>query len=369
MLFLLQSLAAWAAAALALGFAIGLLACGRPRRPGWSFAELLLALLYSCGLVAAMLDLAPGRYGFWLETGLMMFTAYAVGGFGGCALRRLFRPRAAPRAPEWIGATTPVLDQARSFAAAAPEALRALESAELFFARTSVVVPRKAPERERVITSAFAAPAELVAEEPAREDATPEGKGELRLVHGLDRNSARALRRCGPVTLAAFASWSPPRRAEVATRLGLDEAVVSYWTAQARLLVHGVATEFSQASDQAAEAEGAPLDGVTAQALSAALPQVVAPQTSDGFYPGERPLGLLAPPSGEQHDLGRIPGIDAEAAKRLNALGIWTFSQIAAWTPDNARWVDSYLAAPGRIGREHWVERAAALGRGASVTT
>jgi predicted flap endonuclease-1-like 5' DNA nuclease len=95
--------------------------------------------------------------------------------------------------------------------------------------------------------------------------------------------------------------------------------------------------------------------------LSDSLPQVLAPQANDRLYPGERPLGLLAPPRGQGDDIQRMAGVGAVTAKRLNQLGIWTFRQIAAWSPDNERWVDSYLASPGRVAREQWREQAATL--------
>ena len=52
------------------------------------------------------------------------------------------------------------------------------------------------------------------------------------------------------------------------------------------------------------------------------------------------------------------------AEGRLHALGIWHFSQIAAWTPDNVHWVGSYLSFPGRIDREQWIAQATQLAAG-----
>ena len=52
-------------------------------------------------------------------------------------------------------------------------------------------------------------------------------------------------------------------------------------------------------------------------------------------------------------DLKLIKGVGPQNEKRLHALGIWHFSQIAAWTPENVEWVGGYLAFPGRIG---WCE-------------
>ena len=45
----------------------------------------------------------------------------------------------------------------------------------------------------------------------------------------------------------------------------------------------------------------------------------------------------------------------------LHRLGIFHFSQIAAWTPEEAEWVGSYLAFPGRIEREGWIGQAKAV--------
>ena len=63
-------------------------------------------------------------------------------------------------------------------------------------------------------------------------------------------------------------------------------------------------------------------------------------------------------------DLKRIRGIGPQNEGRLHGLGIWHFDQIAGWTPENVRWVGSYLAFPGRIDRENWLDQAKALASG-----
>lgn len=77
---------------------------------------------------------------------------------------------------------------------------------------------------------------------------------------------------------------------------------------------------------------------------------------------GKRPAGFSAS-RGAADDLKLIKGIGPQNEERLHALGIWHFSQIAAWTPENVEWVGTYLAFPGRIEREDWVTQAAALAR------
>jgi predicted flap endonuclease-1-like 5' DNA nuclease len=79
---------------------------------------------------------------------------------------------------------------------------------------------------------------------------------------------------------------------------------------------------------------------------------------------GDRPRGLVAARDGRADDLKRIKGIGPQNEARLNALGIWHFDQIAAWTPANSRWVGAFLAFPGRIEREHWLDQAAVLATG-----
>ncbi|MBZ9723587.1 NADH-ubiquinone dehydrogenase [Mesorhizobium sp. CO1-1-11] len=60
-------------------------------------------------------------------------------------------------------------------------------------------------------------------------------------------------------------------------------------------------------------------------------------------------------------DLKAISGIGPKLEKVLNGLGIWTFAQIAAWSPQEIAWVDDYLSFKGRIGRDDWTAQAAAL--------
>ncbi|OZA86390.1 MAG: hypothetical protein B7X76_05205 [Azorhizobium sp. 39-67-5] len=64
-------------------------------------------------------------------------------------------------------------------------------------------------------------------------------------------------------------------------------------------------------------------------------------------------------------DLKQIKGIGPLNERKLNALGIYHFRQIAAWTPDEARWIGAFLGFRGRVEREDWIGQARA--RSASV--
>ena len=68
--------------------------------------------------------------------------------------------------------------------------------------------------------------------------------------------------------------------------------------------------------------------------------------------------------AGEEDDLKRIKGIGPVNEKALNELGIFKFSQIAAWTPANVDWVEEFMSFPGRIEREDWIAQAKTLATG-----
>jgi NADH-quinone oxidoreductase subunit E len=68
--------------------------------------------------------------------------------------------------------------------------------------------------------------------------------------------------------------------------------------------------------------------------------------------------------AGEEDDLKRIKGIGPVNEKALNELGIYKFSQIAAWTPANVDWVEDFMSFPGRIEREDWIAQAKTLAEG-----
>ncbi len=79
-------------------------------------------------------------------------------------------------------------------------------------------------------------------------------------------------------------------------------------------------------------------------------------------HAGAKPAAVAAPNNPE--DLKRIRGIGKQNEGRLHGLGVWYYSQIAAWTPENVEWVSSYLAFRGRIQREQWIAQARELAAG-----
>jgi len=76
----------------------------------------------------------------------------------------------------------------------------------------------------------------------------------------------------------------------------------------------------------------------------------------------DRPKGIDKPAAPD--DLQLITGIGPKIESTLQSLGIYSFAQIAAWTPAERAWVDGYLSFRGRIEREDWMKQADALARG-----
>ena len=78
---------------------------------------------------------------------------------------------------------------------------------------------------------------------------------------------------------------------------------------------------------------------------------------------GDRPEAASVT-AGEEDNLKRIKGIGPKNEDQLNELGIYKFAQIAAWSDENVKWVEGYLAFRGRISREDWIGQAKALAAG-----
>ena len=70
-------------------------------------------------------------------------------------------------------------------------------------------------------------------------------------------------------------------------------------------------------------------------------------------------LDLLdAPRDGTPDALKRLTGVGPKLVAALHANGVFHFDQIAAWTPEEAAYMDARLATKGRIARDGWIEQA-----------
>jgi len=60
-------------------------------------------------------------------------------------------------------------------------------------------------------------------------------------------------------------------------------------------------------------------------------------------------------------DLTALKGISRVLEQRLNEIGVYTYTQIAAWDEDRIKEFSAHLSFKDRIQREHWVEQAGKL--------
>ena len=81
-----------------------------------------------------------------------------------------------------------------------------------------------------------------------------------------------------------------------------------------------------------------------------------------------KPPMLAAPKGGQGDDLKLLKGVGPALEKLLNDIGIWHFSQIAAWSADEVAWVDRNLGRfKDRASRDGWVAQAQTLAAGGTA--
>jgi predicted flap endonuclease-1-like 5' DNA nuclease len=110
------------------------------------------------------------------------------------------------------------------------------------------------------------------------------------------------------------------------------------------------------AEEHPAEAVLRSLEGDEAESEEAEVPEEAVSDAGEAAQPE-----AFNEPKDGGDDLTAIGGIGPRIAEVLNGLGIWTYAQIASWTPENAAWVEEHLSFKGRVEREQWIAQAKAL--------
>jgi predicted flap endonuclease-1-like 5' DNA nuclease len=298
--YLLATYWPWLVLAWVIGVAVGFLLSWRMF---WSGLGGVGVIAFVIGLVIAVLHWLPDRAGLYLETLLHLSFWYYIGGLIGGWLRNA---------------------KSRAELAAAARAAEDAHQAAL----VQAAVDARLAAAARAEEDARCAAASWAAEEARR---------------------AAMMQAAEDARLAAAAAAAAAAQAEEDARV----AAVAKATEDARLAAAAKAAEDVRLAAAAKAALEAREAEPTAQ---------VAPITYED-HPGDKPAGHEVAPV-RPDDLKRIRGIGPQNEGRLHGLGIWHFSQIAAWTPENVQWVTSYLAFHGRIEREHWIEQARELGAG-----
>jgi predicted flap endonuclease-1-like 5' DNA nuclease len=237
-----------------------------------------------------------------------------------------------------------------------------------------------------------AAPSPLELAKPVRPPA-PAAADNLLRIRGINAQAAAELTAAGIGRYQQIATWSATDVDRFARQLGTGGRIArENWIEQAQILSKGGDTAFSRAFDRQARADPSrpPADAgrpevarrppagkaadeppPTRPVLLGALRSVRSqayqnpepgPEAAHRVGSRNRVVRTLPP-----QDLKRIRGIGVLIEKRLNAMQIATYEQIANWTADDIERVSRTLDFKGRIERENWVEQARILASGGAT--
>lgn len=368
MTYLIGYHALWLIAALALGVTVGAATFERYRDRLMDLIVWAVVVAWLFGAYLALTKALPDRVGYGLELALLMSFVYGVGCFVGWVLRGVtsdVAPEAAvagghhhgsdhgsapARAPD--AKAVAVADAPRPVHVTAPKPADVVELAK----------PAPVAEATKPVTVV-----EAPNPTPAAEAAKPAAAAKVSKPDAVTEAPKLAVAIEAPKPAATVEAPKPAPVVEAAKPAPVVEVAKP--------------AAVSESAKPASVAEGSKLAAVveaSKSALTAGSPRTSKPgeppkpvpavteEPKDDAHSGTRPLGFAAP-EGEPDDLKRIRGIGPQNEGRLHGLGIWHFRQIASWTPDNVEWVGSYLAFPGRIDREEWVQQAKVLAAGAET--
>lgn len=102
-----------------------------------------------------------------------------------------------------------------------------------------------------------------------------------------------------------------------------------------------------------------------AEEAAAAEPEPVMEASESVAEAGEEVTSpIFAVPEGEADDLKSITGVGPVLEKKLNALGITTYAQIANLSAEDIARVEDVIGSKGRIERDGWLNQATELAKG-----
>ncbi len=354
------------------------------------------AIAFAIGLLIAFFDLLPGRVGHWLETALLLTSFYVVGCFLGGWLKVLLGTDSTPAtvAAPVAAAVDLFAGNLKSYPGVRPTAFAAAQGADDLTAISGVSqVHQKAlndigvyryahvaawtadnaawvdhhlASPSLVETDAWVADAKrlaaMAAPAAAVTAATAARRDSDRLPPRIVDDAATEAQQASGLMRPAD---SDRLLSEAASAAEVEAARQAAAKAQADRLAADAAAK-AQADRLAAEAAAkAQADRLAAEASAKAEADRLAAEAAAPLGAGDtgQPSGLSAP-QGAADNLKLIKGIGPKNERALNGLGVFHFSQIADWTPENAQWMGRHMAFPGRIEREHWIPQAKLLAAG-----
>jgi predicted flap endonuclease-1-like 5' DNA nuclease len=218
--------------------------------------------------------------------------------------------------------------------------------------------PRQTVAAATTAVGVAAAAAAAAANATAQKSAGPD---RFTRIIGIDPQTEQALYGLGVTRYSEIAQWSSAEVERIEAALGRPGRVgLDNWIEQARVLARYAGETIEPRPMRLADAirenrAAKPEDTGVAQRSDVAGLRSVKSQALRGEGPA---------PGGRVDDLKRIRGVGVLIEKRLNALGISSYEQVANWTKAEIDSVSTQLDFRGRIERENWIEQARILASG-----
>ena len=264
---------------------------------------------------------------FIIQSLLLMAIAYILGCIIGCILRKLF---AEPEKPAVEAA--PIATAAAVAAKSEPESLPEPKA-------KPAAKPKAAPKPK-----ATAKPKTRTTKTKAK----PAAKDDLKRIKGIGPQNEGRLNKAGITQFAQIAGWNAKDQREMGERLSFPGRIErEEWVKQAKVLAKGKTTAFAKRVDQGE------VESSSGKASAGDL--------------GKKPRTMAKEPAAGGDNLTLIDGVGNALEKKLNALGVYKFDQIAKWTKANETWIGNELGFPGRPERENWVAESKVLAKGGTT--
>ena len=271
-----------------------------------------------------------------LQTFLLMAIAYILGCILGCLFHKWLgsAPKAAVAAAPVAAVVVAAAPRVTPPAPPPPPKLAAPKPAPAAF-----VAAMPIPKANR------AAPAKKRGSAPKP---APVQKDDLKRIKGIGRLNEARLNAIDIIAFSQIAEWTAKDQREMGERLAFPGRIErEEWVKQAKVLVKGGQTVFAKRVDK----------GEIVSSVG---------KGSVGDF-GKKPSTLAKARGGKGDNLTLIDGVGDAIEKKLYALGIFHFDQIAAWSKDNETWVSNEIGFPNRSERENWVGESKTLAAGGTT--
>ncbi len=370
-------------------------------------AAYLFGAMLACGLRRAIATQPRDEQVAWRQAQMApdgtMLTETAAGGSVG--EERFGRALSGDEAASAATASPPVVEVQPAPAAA--ETTRAPSAATVAVASAAAAAASHALSHQKPAPAAPApAPAAPVATGPA---------DDLKQIRTIDADTEERLVAHGTSTLKQIAEWTAADVNRMSQALGFAGRIEKEnWIEQAQILAKGGLTEHARrmrdgekaapvtppsapqstttAASEAPAAAGAATVAAAAASTAARPVNLAEAIRTNEAEKAQSPAEAAEVPSDESKadyshlrsvrsealrsdasvpleptshdDLKRIRGIGVLIEKKLNALGIMSYEQIANWTGADLKHYGQYVEPHGRIERENWIEQARILASG-----